>query len=61
VCSSDLALDTEEKIEHFWLTRPFKKNEQTSRQLVSHESIILEDKLSDKEVEMILERFKGIK
>jgi len=55
------ALDTEEKIEHFWLTRPFKKNEQTSRQLVSHESIILEDKLSDKEVEMILERFKGIK
>jgi hypothetical protein len=55
------SLDTEEKIEHFWLTRPFKKNEQSGKQLVSHESLILEDKLSDKEVEMILERFKGIK
>ena len=55
------SLDTEEKIEHFWLTRPFKKNEQSNKQLVSHESLILDDKLSDKEVEMILERFKGIK
>jgi len=55
------SLDTEEKIEHFWLTRPFKKNDQANKQLVSHESLIMDDKLSDKEVEMILERFKGIK
>jgi hypothetical protein len=55
------ALDTEEKIEHFWLTRPFKNNESVNKKLVSHESLILEDKLSDQEVSMILERFAKLK
>ena len=55
------SLDTEEKIEHFWLTRPFKTNENVNKKLVSHESLILEDKLSDDDVNMILERFKNIK
>lgn len=55
------ALDTEEKIEHFWLTRPFKVNESSNKKLVSHETLILEDKLSDEDVKSILEKFKNIK
>jgi hypothetical protein len=55
------SLDSEEKIEHFWLTRPLKTNENVSKKLVSHESLILEDKLSDQDIEMIIERFKNIK
>ena len=55
------ALDTEEKIEHFWLTRPFKANESSNKKLVSHETLILEDKLSDEDVKSILEKFKNIK
>ncbi len=55
------SLDTEEKVEHFWLTRPFKMNETSNKKLVSHESLILEDKLSDEDVQSILEKFKKIK
>jgi hypothetical protein len=55
------SLDTEEKVEHFWLTRPFKTNEASNKKLVSHESLILEDKLSDEDVQSILEKFKKIK
>lgn len=53
-------LNTEQKVEHFWLTRNLKKNESVSRKLVSHESLIQEDKLSDKEVSSIMERFKNL-
>ena len=53
-------LKTENQIEHFWLTRNFKKNESVTKKLVAHESLIQEDKLSDKEVTAIMERFKNI-
>jgi hypothetical protein len=51
-------LKNENQIEHFWLTRNLKKNESVTKKLVSHESLIQEDKLSDKEVQAIMERFK---
>ena len=53
-------LMTESQVEHFWSTRNLKKNESVTKKLVSHESIIQEDKLSDKEAQAILERFKTI-
>jgi hypothetical protein len=53
-------LRTESQIEHFWTTRNFKKNESSTRKLVSHEALIQEDKLSDEEANRILERFKNI-
>ena len=53
-------LKTESQIEHFWLTRNFKKNESITKKLVAHESLIQEDKLSDNEVTAIMERFKNI-
>jgi hypothetical protein len=53
-------LQTEAQIEHFWATRNLKKNESVSKQLVSHEALIQEDKLSDNEVSAIMERFKNI-
>ena len=52
-------LMTESQIEHFWSTRNLKKNESTKK-LVSHESIIQEDKLSDGEMTAIMERFKNV-
>jgi hypothetical protein len=53
-------LNTDQKVEHFWLTRNLKKNESVTRKLVSHESLIQEDRLSDKEVSSIMERFKSL-
>ena len=53
-------LMTESQVEHFWLTRNLKKNESVTKKLVSHESLIQEDKLSDNEVTAIMERFKNI-
>ena len=53
-------LMTESQVEHFWLTRNLKKNESVTKKLVSHEALIQEDKLSDKEAQAILERFKNI-
>jgi hypothetical protein len=53
-------LQTESQIEHFWATRNLKKNESASKKLVSHEALIQEDKLSDSEVNAIMERFKNI-
>jgi len=53
-------LKTESQVEHFWLTRNLKKNESVTKQLVSHEALIQEDKLSDNEAQAILERFKNI-
>jgi len=53
-------LTTESQIEHFWNTRNLKKNESTTKKLVSHEALIQEDKLSDSDVTAIMERFKNI-
>lgn len=53
-------LMTEGQVEHFWLTRNLKKNESVTKKLVSHESLIQEDKLSDRDVQAIMERFKNI-
>ena len=54
-------LKTENQVEHFWLTRrDLKKNESVTKKLVAHESLIQEDKLSDKDVMAIMERFKNI-
>ena len=53
-------LQTEGQVEHFWATRNLKTNESVSKKLVSHDSIIQEDKLSDNEVTAIMERFKNI-
>jgi hypothetical protein len=53
-------LKTEGQVEHFWSTRNFKKNESATKKLVSHESLIQEDKISDNEAKMILERFKNL-
>ena len=53
-------LMTESQIEHFWLTRNLRKNESVTKKLVSHDTLIQEDKLSDGEVKAIMERFKNI-
>jgi len=53
-------LMTESQVEHFWLTRKLKTNESVTKKLVSHQSLIQEDKLSDNEVTAIMERFKNI-
>ena len=53
-------LMTESQIEHFWATRKLKTNESVTKKLVSHESLIQEDKLSDNDVTAIMERFKNI-
>ena len=53
-------LMTESQVEHFWSTRNLKKNESYTKKLVSHETLIQEDKLSDNEAKAILERFKNI-
>jgi len=53
-------LQNESQIEHFWLTRNLKKNESVNKKLMSHDSLIQEDKLSDKDVNAIMERFKNI-
>ena len=53
-------LMTESQVEHFWGTRNLKKNESVTKKLVSHDALIQEDKLSDNEVNAIMERFKNI-
>ena len=53
-------LKTESQVEHFWNTRNLKKNESVTKKLVSHESLIQEDNISDNEAQAILERFKNL-
>jgi hypothetical protein len=53
-------LRTENQIEHFWGTRNIKTNETVTKKLVAHEGLIQEDKLSDNEVSMIMERFRRV-
>ena len=54
------SLDSDAKVDHFWSTRQFKTNESTNKKLLSYDSIITEDKLSDNEVASIMERFKNV-
>ena len=56
----DDVMKTESQVEHFWLTRNLKKNESVTKKLVSHEALIQEDKLSDRELTAIMERFKNL-
>ena len=53
-------LTTEAQVEHFWSTRNLRKNESITKKLVSHDSLIQEDKLSDGEAQAILERIKNL-
>jgi hypothetical protein len=53
-------MKTESQVEHFWMTRNLKKNESVTKKLVSHDALIQEDKLSDKELTAIMERFKNL-
>ena len=53
-------LMTESQTEHFWATRNIKTNESVTKKLVSHDALIQEDKLSDNDVNAIMERFKNI-
>jgi hypothetical protein len=53
-------LMTESQVESFWGTRNLKKNEPVTKKLVGHEALIQEDKLSDKEMNAILERLKTL-
>ena len=53
-------LTTESQVDHFWMTRNLKKNESVTKKLVSHESLIQEDKISEKELTAIMERFKNL-
>ena len=53
-------LMTESQVDHFWGTRNIKTNESITKKLVSHDALIQEDKLSDNEVNAIMERFKNI-
>jgi len=53
-------IGTDSQVEHFWMTRNLKKNESVTKKLVSHESLIQEDKISDTELKAIMERFKNI-
>ena len=56
----DEVMRTDEQVEHFWNTRNLKKNESVTKKLVSHEALIQEDRISDDEASMILERFKNL-
>jgi hypothetical protein len=53
-------LKNESQIEHFWSTRNLKANESVTKKLVSHQNLIQEDKLSDNDLQAIMERFKNI-
>lgn len=53
-------LNSDQMVEHFWLTRSLKKNESTNKQLVSSDKLIQEDKLSDDTVNSILEKFRKL-
>jgi hypothetical protein len=53
-------LTNESKIENFWMTRSLLKKQTNTKKLVSHTSLIQEDKLSENEMKGILERFKNL-
>ena len=51
---------TDSQVDHFWMTRNLKKNESVTKKLVSHESLIQEDKINESELKSIMERFKNL-
>ena len=53
-------LTNESKIENFWMTRSLLKKQAPTKKLVSHNTLIQEDKLSDNDMKSILERFKQL-
>ena len=53
-------LTNESKIENFWMTRSLLKKQAPTKKLVSHNTLIQEDRLSDGEMKSILERFKTL-
>ena len=53
-------LGTEQLVEHFWLTRSLRKNESVNKKLLSTDTLIQEDKLSDDKVNSILEKFRQL-
>ena len=53
-------LTNETVIEHFWNTRNITKTEVTKK-LVSHDSLIQEDTISKKDMDMIMEKFRSLK
>ena len=53
-------LTNESKIENFWMTRSLLKKQTPTKKLVSHNTLIQEDKLSDNDMKSILERFKQL-
>jgi hypothetical protein len=53
-------LTNESKIENFWMTRTLLKKQAPTKKLVSHNTLIQEDKLSNDEMKSILERFKTL-
>lgn len=53
-------LNSEETIAHFWETRKMKTNESVTKTLVSKDSLIQEDTLSDDAINGIMERFKTL-
>lgn len=53
------SLMVEAQIDNFWNTRKFKK-ETPTKKLVDHQALILEDRLTNSEVEAIMERFKNV-
>jgi hypothetical protein len=52
-------LVTESQIDNFWATRKIE-TKSTTKKLVSHQALIQEDKLSDTEIQSIMEKFKSI-
>lgn len=53
-------LNSDELVEHFWLTRSLKKNESVNRKLLSNDTLINDDKLSDDKVSLIMEKFRKL-
>jgi hypothetical protein len=52
-------LTTESQVEHFWSTRKIN-NPESTKKLVSRENIVNEDRLTDEETNLIMERFKNL-
>jgi hypothetical protein len=53
-------LNSDELVEHFWLTRSLKKNESVNRKLISKDTLINDDKVSDDTVSLIMEKFRKL-
>ena len=52
-------LTNEASVEHFWYTRNL--NKPSTKKMITNDSLIQEDKLSDKEMNSIMEKFRSLK